>query len=66
MIPPDLTARPEACNCDAWAEKVNAWTWKSGKASTTFTCPVHGTVTIDNRDLPAPVVNQTPDEDDAA
>lgn len=64
MIPPDLTARTEACNCEEWAAKIQSWTWKNGKALTTFTCPVHGTITFDNRELPAPVVRETPEDEE--
>jgi hypothetical protein len=59
-----LRARESACNCEAWAAKIQAWTWKNGKALTMFTCPVHGTVTFDNREIPPSVINKTPDEEE--
>jgi len=62
VIPPDPTAREDACNCEVWISKIQAWTWRNGKASTTFTCPVHGTITIDNREIPASIINTSDDE----
>ena len=60
MIPP----AKDICNCDEWFAKINAWTWRSGKASTTFTCPVHGTVTIDNREIPASIIKTAEEEEE--
>lgn len=60
VIPP----AKDTCNCEEWAAKIQAWTWKNGKALTTFTCPVHGTVTFDNRDIPPSIINQADEEDE--
>jgi hypothetical protein len=44
------------CVCREWAYKVTrVATWPQNVA-TTFTCPVHGQVTIDTRSIPRPSV----------
>jgi hypothetical protein len=40
------------CNCEEWAKRISGWAWANGKSATTYTCPRHGSVTIDNRDIP--------------